>query len=273
MLLFIFAATAALVSGQESDEPVAINRTLPYPYISGYIRLTRSAPDDKPTASISFMRANRCGGYTVFASTTTVPLPIDCMGASEIGTVSIGRPHCPLGRSALPATVDTVSEWPSTAFSFVCAPTPTPSVTDTASPPLVTDITRIMPLPTISPGQTPPERPVSLEVVHHPDGTCLVDLELVQVDSEHFANRRERIEHECREAKLRPTVWASTVTQAISVDCDGCAFIAGGAMTTACPRSLTELPAATMTASVPHATTRWLYDCSPRSGGRGKDWR
>lgn len=238
-----------------------VDMVLPYPYQRPSIRLTSDTPAATTAAVFAVLSVNACGGGTSFASTTTVTLAVDCLGAAELA-VSIARNPCPLGQQLPPATVDTVTSTPRTQFSFSCAPTPALSSSSSTSYQLA-DVTRTMPVPSLGPGETPPETPTALEVVHHADGTCRVVLGLQQADAQ-FRSRRERVDHECLAARLHPTVYAATVTRTITVACDGCAYVRGGDMTTLCPRSITSVAAGTETATVSTATTRWRYDCEPR---------
>ena len=286
------AATSLLAAAQ--DYPTIDSVNYPYPYHWSTAFLTSDSPGAKPTAVLDIFRTNQCGGGTEFASTTTINLPIDCLGASEVST-SYRSGRCPLGRSGPPLIVDTVTAWPSTGFSFTCAPTPAPSASSSqpiftlpsSSHPILTlstalsshpilptpsfstsyiltDITRTLPLPTLQPWQTPPETPTAFSVIHHPDGTCRISLGLEQVDKRFFGTR-ERVEHECLEERLRPMVYKATVTETITVGCDGCQYIRGGSMTTTCQRALTDVEPGTKTVSVDGVRTRWAWGCKARS--------
>ncbi|KAK1760045.1 hypothetical protein QBC47DRAFT_426859 [Echria macrotheca] len=218
MRLSGFAPYAAIITPTAAQgENILINSTLPYPYTRGYISLTSDVPSAKPTAVATFYLTNACGAGTSFASATTINLPIDCLGASTLSTtISAGR--CPLGIVQPPAIVDTVTSTPRTHFGFTCAPA-TPTATPTSYQ--LADVTHTFPVPTLRPDQTPPEKPVGLEVIHHADGTCYVSLGLEQVDPA-YSYRRERIYTECLNQRTRPTVYAGTTTSTIP-GCDECA--------------------------------------------------
>ncbi|KAK3348664.1 hypothetical protein B0T25DRAFT_519063 [Lasiosphaeria hispida] len=219
---------------------------LPNPY--GYASICL-LPDDPETALLALASQNPCGAGTAFASTTTINLPLDCLGATHLST-SLRRAHCPLGRTAPPAIVDTVTATPFTRFGWTCG-SGLPTVR-------VEDVTRSLPVPTLGPGQTPPERPTALEVVHHADGRCRVVLGLEQVGG--FADRRERASAEC--AERRATAWMATVTETVRVGCDGCEYVAGGDMAYACPGEGEDGGRVTVGAT----RTEWVYACEVTPG-------
>lgn len=88
-------------------------------------------------------------------------------------------------------------------------------------------------------------------------------LGLEQVDKR-YKNTRERVEAECLEERLRPTVYRATVTEMLMMGCDGCEYIRGGRMTTSCPRSLTGVEPGTKTVSLDEVRTRWGWGCLGR---------
>ncbi|KAK0724561.1 hypothetical protein B0H67DRAFT_506834, partial [Lasiosphaeris hirsuta] len=96
---------------------------LPNPYSYASIRLLENDPE---TAFFAILSQNPCGGGTAFASTTTINLPVDCLGATIL-TTSLRRGRCPLGLTAPPEIVDTVTATPFTHFGWACAPTPAPT--------------------------------------------------------------------------------------------------------------------------------------------------
>ncbi|KAM7188268.1 hypothetical protein V8F20_010645 [Naviculisporaceae sp. PSN 640] len=252
------SAIRPLAAGADDNEPqpapwTPLTMALPWPYQSPSISIPSNSPQ---TAVLGLLYSNPCGGATEFASTKTVNLPVDCHGASSL-SVSLRVGRCPLGRTdGPPATVDTVTATPRTSFGYTCLPTPTPII-PTPSVNLA-DITRTLPLPTLTKGQTPPLTAKALEVVHHPGGECQVDLTLEGRKGE---DRAEWNSKECEKRLLDTvtTTYATTVRRTVEVGCDGCQYIRGGVVTPSCPRE-------TVSKSVQEekVTTVWVYDCLKR---------
>ncbi|KAK3320331.1 hypothetical protein B0T19DRAFT_434277 [Cercophora scortea] len=264
-LAFLLATTnAAAIEASPTATPTPdpdptwtpLTMALPHPYLSPSLSLSTddSAPP-QTTAVFALYSPNPCGGRTEFASTKTINLPVDCEGASQL-SVSIRRGTCPLGGShPVPAIVDTVTSTPSTVFGFTCAPTPAPAHTVSYN---LADVTHTLPLPTLRPGQNPPEVPVALSAVHYPGGECRVYLDLEAADGS--GSRAKWISSACEASRVSPREYAATVTSTIGVQCDGCRYVRGGDMWYSCARSYSSLSAG-VTVQVRTATTKWVYDC------------
>ncbi|KAK3690223.1 hypothetical protein B0T22DRAFT_441636 [Podospora appendiculata] len=230
-----------------------LTMALPHPYQSPSLSL--STDGAQTTAVLALGSPNPCGGRTEFASTKTINLPVDCEGALLL-SVSIRRGTCPLGGvHQMPAIVDTVSSTPSTVFGFTCGPTPAPAHTVSYN---LADVTHTLPLPTLRPGQTPPEVPTALSAVHYPGGECRVWLGLAAADGS--GSREKWISSVCEASRVSPRAYAATVTSTIGVECDGCKYVRGGDLWYSCARSYSSLSAG-VTVQVRTATTKWVYDC------------
>src|SRR4051812_34410206 len=80
--------TVTALPTAETEHPLTPSPTppQPYPYSWTPATLTSPAPSASPTAFLSVFRTNPCGAGTSFASTTTIHLPVDCLGASALST-------------------------------------------------------------------------------------------------------------------------------------------------------------------------------------------
>ncbi|KAK3321697.1 hypothetical protein B0H66DRAFT_618727 [Apodospora peruviana] len=207
-----------------------INMALPYPYEDPSISI---APEATRTAVLGMYYANPCGGGTEFASTTTVNLPVDCHGASAVST-SVRWGRCPLGGRKPPNIVDTVTSTPFTSFGYTCLPTPAPASLSSYN---VADVTHTLPVPTLLPDQKPAQTPTALEVVHHPDGECRVNLGLQPTEG---GDRGTWVVKECSSSALHRVTYARTVTSTIEF-------------------SFEWTPTETVPAATP--SVKWVYDC------------
>ncbi|KAK3376978.1 hypothetical protein B0T24DRAFT_233770 [Lasiosphaeria ovina] len=239
----------------------SLDMAIPYPYTGPQFSLTVGDDDQQTTAVLSLLSRNPCGGGTDFASTTTVDLPVDCRGASTL-SVSIYHGRCPLGRAGPPATVDTVTATPQTRWGFTCAPTPAPASQSSYQ---LADVTRTLPVPTVRADQHPTETPVALAALHHADGTCYVSLDLMPADGGSREDLSAAVSASCAAARLHPTSYAATVTSTVAFACDGCQYVRGGDMRHTCARSFSSLEPLATEVAVATATTKWAYDCLPRS--------
>jgi hypothetical protein len=239
---------AALVQSQDNWTPVTTS--IPFPYANARISLDESAS----TASLSVLYVNRCGGWTDFASTTTVALSIDCQGYSELNVHAVNG-GCPNGGCCHPPlTVATVTTTPITRWSFVCSQTPPPSTVTTVP---TVDITNTLPLPTLQPEQQPPATPVGLRATHYANGECRVIID-TELKEEGFRDRF------CSSKYMEPTEYPSTVVSTIGVACDGCEYVHGGdlrAKTYCYPSFHDSLTPISPTVTATTASTRWVYDC------------
>ncbi len=204
-----------------------------------------------------------CGGGTSFASITTATLPVNCSGCTSL-SVTEYHGFCPLGVTQPPLIVDTVTSTPLTRWAWSCAPSPTPGMDASEVAALLepsvrtADITRQLPLPTLQPDETPLRTPVALSAVHHADGGCFVELEISEMDDELEDNI-------CSANIASATVWASTMTRTIGVECDGCRYVHGGEARsqthclTALYRNVTQASSKVTVTETPR--TLWMYDC------------
>ncbi|KAH8896685.1 hypothetical protein GQ53DRAFT_818956 [Thozetella sp. PMI_491] len=191
-----------------------------------------------------------CFARTVWESTTSVTVGVDCNGCSAL-SVSVLRGGCPLGGGPRTLSQTTVTATPYTHFDFSCAPTPAPSPGAASAASIrTTDITKALAMPTLSAGQSPSYTPTALSAVYWPDGACYADLELAPT-------AKDQAGKEC--AIARSTTYTSTVTSTIGFDCGGCQVVNTFGDVHSCPEMAASPSDSKVTAAVP--ATRWDYHC------------
>jgi len=223
---------------------------LPYPYQAATATVYKVSNGSQAClASLAVRKQNSCGRHTSWLATTTVALAVDCLDCSElVSSVRIGG--CPLGGSGNRPThvyAATKSE-----FDFVCAPTPA----GTSAPRVYKDTVTSLPVPALPSGFAPAWTPTAVTKYSWAEGRCNVDVALEATDSQ----VRDK---ECQNTSTgpAPTVYTSTVTQTVSLECGGCAMeVDVTDVHRRCPRIKDMVaPSTTITASEP--TTTWAYVC------------
>ena len=235
------------LAARSPDEPwTTASFALPHPYGRPSTYVER-APGTC-TAHLAGIYTLTCWPLTVWASTTSVGVGIDCGGCSVLSH-SIRGGGCPMGGHHT-ATTTTVTATPYTQFSFTCAPTPAPPPGPGHETVRTTDITSKLPLPTLRPEQTPLYTPRAFGAVYWPDGACQGSLSVGPTNAAEASRPCEQ---------GRSTSYTSTVASRIELDCAGCRALSLNGDSVDCSETTWTPPSTTVVAATP--TTQWVYAC------------